>query len=789
MVRNKQLPQHLNEEQQRRGQWNFLDGIGNDHEGGGAPRNPQIEPDPPNALALLINDELIGDDEDDVDFIPGAPGDPALRQREVHWGRIEQIPEGEDEDEDFLDEDSDDDIVVLDERVARRNQPRRERRAFFDDIEEVPVPRRERPRNRRRRGVDYGEFGKVLHNCEFYAKILMNEYLSPDLKSSISHGHFCSFGELLLHLKDEVTLEALANMPCSEFWVYVSLEIDKSAVYFEWNSSDSPNKKKKKNATSFCHFMIKGLLDVDLWQSLSCQRYFKLSLKNFEARTRVMTVVVFLKNIGLTDLKYASDSSQSRLHLGKVMSTFFGIPLITYTGEKTLKHDIEDLYSAVKYYHNNTEYQSIDVQHPSLTPQLRPYQKAAVKWMLHQEKYSDTKERGNDDDTLHCLYEEVLSKDGVTFYYNKYGGFVVKEKPLAVFSSPGGILADEMGLGKTVEVLSCMLMHPRKDVPRPSYQEPKKIESQRPRRIKTKMKYLGDDIYTLDCDIGEESNNSFLEDSQNNGTIDADTSLNELVLETKAVCVDDTLKTSDRKRNVSGHVKVHIPSNWGEHTNKSKRPKRQAARSISDYTEFGDTEEMEKEVGDDYELPAKKAMKMRAKTTTKPIYDVEKEINESPEWFSIESAIVNECWNGSMKEYKKLGSHKEFRKFLKKRKRDPYYMMSIKQRLNMQYQSDIAAYSAASAVSRKGIQGFFETKVAQKSYFECICGASETETDDTKFRVQCARCSLWQHADCVQYDVTNPFRGEYICPHCWTQETPVISGATLIVTPSSISYQ
>ena len=41
----------------------------------------------------------------------------------------------------------------------------------------------------------------------------------------------------------------------------------------------------------------------------------------------------------------------------------------------------------------------------------------------------------------------------------------------------------------------------------------------------------------------------------------------------------------------------------------------------------------------------------------------------------------------------------------------------------------------------------------------------------------------------IRYDVSDPFRGEYFCPHCWTLQEPVESGATVIVSPSSISYQ
>jgi SNF2 family DNA or RNA helicase len=66
--------------------------------------------------------------------------------------------------------------------------------------------------------------------------------------------------------------------------------------------------------------------------------------------------------------------------------------VLVHSGDFTKNHDIEDLYLAVKEYHGNRKQKSLHegettlgIQHPSLIPQLRPYQKEAVQWMIEQE--------------------------------------------------------------------------------------------------------------------------------------------------------------------------------------------------------------------------------------------------------------------------------------------------------------------------------------------------------------------------------------------------------------------
>ncbi|CAB4054915.1 SHPRH [Lepeophtheirus salmonis] len=80
-----------------------------------------------------------------------------------------------------------------------------------------------------------------------------------------------------------------------------------------------------------------------------------------------------------------------------------------------------------------------------------------------------------------------------------------------------------------------------------------------------------------------------------------------------------------------------------------------------------------------------------------------------------------------------------------------------------------------------------EMSMVKDESCRCICGADEYDDDLT--RVQCSVCTIRQHAQCVKFNLRNPHRGEYKCPHCWAESKPVPSKGTLIVSPDSISYQ
>lgn len=115
----------------------------------------------------------------------------------------------------------------------------------------------------------------------------------------------------------------------------------------------------------------------------------------------------------------------------------------------------------------------------------------------------------------------------------------------------------------------------------------------------------------------------------------------------------------------------------------------------------------------------------------------------------------------------------------------------MRQSLENTYTSALAATQPRRAVHTPG--GYWNV-AGQREGFECLCGKMERPVDfhDSALAlgmIRCGDCHLWQHAKCVNYDTNDVARVPFLCPHCLLQRPPTPSGATLIVSPSSICHQ
>ena len=200
-----------------------------------------------------------------------------------------------------------------------------------------------------------------------------------------------------------------------------------------------------------------------------------LDIDSWDKTTGEMKVKVMVTETTLLTLGHPSDVHKVSSNVRRMLDHIFDFEYQETIEElEAMKHDIDQVYSVIKKHHeDHPKGQDIDPQHPSLLPLLRPYQKQAVRWMLSRERLG---EESSSDDEIHSLYKEVKTLNGEIIYYNVYGGYLTKDKPLKVGKATGGILADEMGLGKTVEVLSLMLNNPRSEVALPEVLEPIYVE-------------------------------------------------------------------------------------------------------------------------------------------------------------------------------------------------------------------------------------------------------------------------------------------------------------------------
>nr|GLL21004.1 E3 ubiquitin-protein ligase SHPRH isoform X1 [Ipomoea trifida] len=125
---------------------------------------------------------------------------------------------------------------------------------------------------------------------------------------------------------------------------------------------------------------------------------------------------------------------------------------------KCAKLDVVSFYEAIK---PSKEDPMLDDPLPNLVPELRPYQRRAVYWMVQREKGASEHSEPSKINPLIsplCMPLSLIDKSAAV-YYNPFSGNVSLHPDSSFCYVSGGILADEMGLGKTVELLACVFAH------------------------------------------------------------------------------------------------------------------------------------------------------------------------------------------------------------------------------------------------------------------------------------------------------------------------------------------
>ncbi|KAF9447638.1 hypothetical protein P691DRAFT_671107 [Macrolepiota fuliginosa MF-IS2] len=101
------------------------------------------------------------------------------------------------------------------------------------------------------------------------------------------------------------------------------------------------------------------------------------------------------------------------------------------------------------------------MQPDTLLPNLLPFQRRSVAWLLGREGKKVTSEGvivPINDNAEYTFWDEI-QEGNHTFFYNRLSRMLYMEKP-ATEKALGGILAEEPGLGKTLETLSLILLNP-----------------------------------------------------------------------------------------------------------------------------------------------------------------------------------------------------------------------------------------------------------------------------------------------------------------------------------------
>ncbi|XP_066452042.1 E3 ubiquitin-protein ligase SHPRH isoform X2 [Eleutherodactylus coqui] len=550
----------------------------------------------------------------------------------------------------------------------------------------------------------------------------------------------------------------------------------------------------KRESSTMCveEALVEASLGGDLLEDLMWLQKKKLiALYQRTTQHNELEVGIYLLETCLAKPEFLSEGhrrmKKSSLIIQKLMEKFynFTIPDISDDNEEESdqeleRQNIEELYDYVRQTHQREEkILREDVQHAALIPILRPYQNDAVNWMLQRENFKNVPSNEN---ALHPLWREVTTLDGITIYYNPFSGSIIREHPTAAHEWPGGILADEMGLGKTVEVLSLILCHPRKDVkadlltlpegktvnyfiPPPPTAKTKKAKAADNRQmypslrvmVLVAIKEMSTSKGVSAIGILKYVSAMYSYDMQRN---------HRLLKKTLDKLLSKKIVEQVKGRGLQGSFKLGV--NYKEQMTREKPSvqklnTRSSSRLQSIGSQLRENNADPCETAADLNVLSKDHDYCALSKTSPP----EKERQgcttnkENPELLDNlqGSPVTNEkstaADDGTCIQSTDLGT-----------KQDDLELIS---------QEMGCHHSPVPPISTSNYR------------FECICGS--LKHPDLKDRVQCLQCQLWQHAECVNYKRDSVSTTPFYCPHCLVAMDPVPTGATLIISPSSICHQ
>ncbi|KYO37734.1 E3 ubiquitin-protein ligase SHPRH [Alligator mississippiensis] len=585
------------------------------------------------------------------------------------------------------------------------------------------------------------------------------------------------------------------------------------------NGEDDSDKDKEDLNDYEQGILVESSLSSEILEGLRwLQKKRVIGLYQRPEEDQALKVGIYLLETGLSKLEFLSDAGgrpKKANHLiQKLMEEFysFRIPDVLEEDEEESdreleRQNIEELYDFVRHTHQQeSQLLREDVQHPALIPILRPYQSEAVNWMLQRENFRST---STSENTLHFLWREVITLDGVKIYYNPFIGCIIREYPVAGPQWPGGILADEMGLGKTVEVLALILTHTRQDIkqdaltlpegklvnffvpPQPNEGSKKKRAKKIELKLKEKIQYpsLRVMILTAVKEMNVKKGASIIAIFKYISAIyKYDIQRNRRLLKrTLEKLIADQVVEQVKGHGLAGSFK--LGKNYKEQKRREKN-KEQVTKS---------SERIQKKCLPDAKTQTKDLASRKAATEN---------VLKSPQFGNITPEEHDYCTTTRNNRKSETG-HKTC---IKEQNSPKVIDLESDLQRNLLVSSDTTNSTFISMPKKSdddevqqdfsegqcsGSQGQVSSAVQHASSvypfntsdyrFECICG--ELGLVDYKARVQCLKCHLWQHAECVNYKEENLKVKPFYCPHCLVAMKPVSTGATLIISPSSICHQ